>query len=1093
MDKEKMIELWKKQFEQSYYQWNLSPLVYDYFEEKVDTITNPSLSGEKYYTYYEDWMVKELDGENAELARRMLVVISKIRNSGPISSAWNVGREAEICLRIGYDFESILKETIHKYKDISADETFHLAKLLHQYLHEDAQKFASRLLDGGFASRLLGKGLEELIAKRKSTREIYVAVYVAIHLLREDAKKYAAYLPVLANVANRIGDGYIVMMLYHSWTLSEKLKSILVSKLVSSTQTARVINACMKGKEFLSFLGELGAPQWPYYFLVAVEAIRDVDRPAVLNELYQVDHATFMEVYNQLATTNNPQEFVYAPYLLAIMLKNGEELTEPEKTGVILLGTFKRLLNEYMDDKNVDFAEIADKSVALEETPTTLSFNRKFEWRNGELLIGALAVLYNYAPHAHRFINYLLYYGNRRKNNFNERDYTAGYFMKARKRWLDIPACDSFNTLLASEGGYSIGQAFSTYVYAQVYASDMRDVMGDVVNTELIRQNEPVALAILTNGSLSIEETLAWTNLLYETCGVTVYQPLITLLSNKSKLIRKKAEELIAVNESGIRPLLEESMPQKGDALAASKRLIKRWDNERKYGADFSFKDNQTVTDYCNDNYDPTNEKHIHWIPEDMFTCARFADLEEKAPAVVIKYILSEYMALEEPYKIKICDKVVEALHPQDFEATLENIYKLWLDNGAETKKKMFMLPYCIYGSDSQILKLRSQLLTWAESARGAIAAFVVNAIAMNGGSVALMMIDGISVKFPNNQVKNAANAAFTFAAKALEIPEDELSDKIVPTLGFNKEGEKTADYGSRTFRITLMPDFSLTLYDNKKQKVVKSLPAPTTSDDAVKVENAKKEFTELKKQIKATVQAQTNRLEKVLMNGRKWDVGVWNNLFVENPIMHRFATGLVWGVYNNHTLTDTFRYMDDGTFNTLDEEEYTLPDSAAISLIHPIELSEDTLAQWKEQLDDYEVIQPLSQLTSPIVKLEEKDVKEKAIIRYAGNIAPSGKIAGIAKKYNMERGSVWDGGSYTCFHWVDKFLNMAVQLNFEYMYMGQGYDEDVTLGDVIIYRLSENQETDDEPKDNAIISPTEVPARFLSSILGIFDVFIEK
>lgn len=279
----------------------------------------------------------------------------------------------------------------------------------------------------------------------------------------------------------------------------------------------------------------------------------------------------------------------------------------------------------------------------------------------------------------------------------------------------------------------------------------------------------------------------------------------------------------------------------------------------------------------------------------------------------------------------------------------MENIYLFWKENGAEAKKKMIMVPYCIYGSDTQILRLKTQLKDWAEASRGAIAAFVVNAIAMNGGSVALVMIDGISVKFPNNQVKNAAKAAFTFAAKALEIPEDELSDKIVPTLGFNQAGEKVLDYGPRNFTVTLMPDFSLSIFDNEKQKTIKSMPSPGANDDEVKATAAKKEFSELKKQIKATVQSQTNRLEKVLMNGRRWTVTSWNKLFVENPIMHRFATGLIWGVYDGDKLTGTFRYMEDGTFNTVDEEEYTLPEQASITLVHPIELPEDVLSGWKE------------------------------------------------------------------------------------------------------------------------------------------------
>ncbi|MDR2917227.1 MAG: DUF4132 domain-containing protein, partial [Tannerella sp.] len=475
------------------------------------------------------------------------------------------------------------------------------------------------------------------------------------------------------------------------------------------------------------------------------------------------------------------------------------------------------------------------------------------------------------------------------------------------------------------------------------------------------------------------------------------------------------------------------------------------------------------------------------------FSDIRFSDLSEKAPSVVLKYLLSEYMSLEEPYKIKICDKVAVMLHPQDLQNALENIYRLWLDQGADAKRKMVMVPYCIYGSDSQILKLRQQLQAWGDASRGALAAFVVNAIAMNGGSVALMMIDSISTKFPNKQVKNAAITAFSFAAKALEVPEDVLSDKIVPTLGFNKEGERVFDYGGRTFKVTLMPDFSLTIFDDDKQKSIKSMPSPGANDDAVKANAAKKDFSELKKQIKATVQAQTNRLEKVLMNGRQWTSAAWNELFVENPIMHRFATGLVWGVYEDGLLKDTFRYMDDGTFNTVDEDEYVIPDAAKISLVHPIELPGEILARWKEQLDDYEIVQPLPQLTAPLVTLADKDIAGKEVVRYNGTVAKSGKISGIAKKYNLIRGEVWDAGSYNCFHWVDYCLNLAAMLNFDYMYMGQEYDDDATLGTLVFYRLDEDQKTNDEPKNNAILAPSAVPARFVSSVVGVLDSLLDS
>ena len=82
-----------------------------------------------------------------------------------------------------------------------------------------------------------------------------------------------------------------------------------------------------------------------------------------------------------------------------------------------------------------------------------------------------------------------------------------------------------------------------------------------------------------------------------------------------------------------------------------------------------------------------------------------------------------------------------------------------------------------------------------------------------------------------------------------------------------------------------------------ERKKFVKSLPKPTSEDDPVKAETAKKELSELKKQIKAVVQTQSSRLKKVLMNGRYWSSESWNTLFVENPIMHQLLLDL-FGVY---------------------------------------------------------------------------------------------------------------------------------------------------------------------------------------------------
>lgn len=1079
MTKEKMLELWRKEFEDGYYGITFSPQVYEYLHGGADYPEEIDKMGRRCYAAYQEWMLAELEGENAEMAQRMLLIVSKIRHGGIMASTYNIAEEAEICLRIGYDFDSILKQGILRYgTNLSATSIYKVAKVLLNAYPAESEAFADLLLT------------DKLDGWKKQNADFALALYLAVLLIKKDAERYHRYLSALIAAVSKGGE-YVLGMLYWGYALSPRLKESLLDKVTTDTSAIRRLYASLlRNADIRPLLQDIGAPLWPYYYLIAVEEDdTKQDRAAVLEELYKENKEVFMDTYAHTMGSAAYQDAIYGIYMLAVLLKNGEGEALLESADRTIIHTMKHLLGEYNrhnrqgnGGQGPTELQLIDKSITMEEWRKWLGMMSRFEWGTAKLMIGALGLLYEYSSHARHFVDRLLMQVKGVECGDNV-SYAIGYILTARKKWLHKSPRESMWLLIHSDNEFTIAQAFKAYCLNPA-------LMADAFSKEDVEQHKQEALELLTNGNLSIEETTEWLQFIYVTCGFTDYLPLIELLSNKSKILRKRVETIINEREEGVRPLLEAQLAKlKGDALAIAKRLIKRWDNERKFGVGFVFT-NATVIEYCNDNYDKGNWKFISWIPEDMFLDIRFADLSEKAPAVVLQYMLSEYLSLEEPYRIKACDKIAEMLHPQDLQAALENIYQYWKDNGAETKRKMMMVPYCIYASDSQILRLKTQLKDWAEAARGALAAFVVNAIAMNGGNVALMMIDGMAVKFPNNQVKGAAKAAFAFAAKALEIPEDELSDKVVPTLGFSKEGEKVLDYGPRNFTVTLMPDFSLSIFDNDKQKAVKSMPAPAANDDMVKATAAKKEFSELKKQIKATVQAQTVRLEKVLMNGRSWNVKAWTDLFVENPVMHHFAIGLIWGVYQDKQLTATFRYMEDGTFNTVDEEEYTLPENATITPVHPVELSEETLAQWKEQLDDYEVVQPLPQLTAPVITLSEKDLSGKKVVRYNGTVVKSGKISGVAKKYNMIRGDVMDAGCYLCYHWVDKYLNVVVQLNFDNMYMGQEYNEDVTLGEVVFYRLNEDEILEEEPKSSMLLSPAELPARFVSSIIGVLDVF---
>jgi hypothetical protein len=304
------------------------------------------------------------------------------------------------------------------------------------------------------------------------------------------------------------------------------------------------------------------------------------------------------------------------------------------------------------------------------------------------------------------------------------------------------------------------------------------------------------------------------------------------------------------------------------------------------------------VIDYAASNLSAAMKTISSWIDDSLIANVRWVGAADKVPAEVIRYFLGEYLVQEEPAQRPICASIAAWFNSDDLRESLDALYKYWdEETRANAKWKGIMIPYCIYQSDTKLLALKSAISHWIYSSRGALAAFIMGCFAANGGDIAFIIMDGYAQKAPNKQVKNAAQAALARAAAMQRITVDELSDKIVPHLGFDQNATRLLDYGPRQFQLILQKDFSIAITDIATGKEVKSLPNPAANDDAEKAKTAKAELNELKKQLKAVVKSQSFRLEQVLSNGRPWKLEAWKKLFVENPVMHQFAGGLVWAL----------------------------------------------------------------------------------------------------------------------------------------------------------------------------------------------------
>ena len=357
-------------------------------------------------------------------------------------------------------------------------------------------------------------------------------------------------------------------------------------------------------------------------------------------------------------------------------------------------------------------------------------------------------------------------------------------------------------------------------------------------------------------------------------------------------------------------------------------------------------------------------------------------------------------------------------------------VFHNYLEDGAVAKQRWVLYFCSIYGGYDMVELLKRNIKTWAENSRGAIAGEATKALSLNPAPIALMTVDAMSRKYKFKQVKNAAIEALEFAAKELNITKEQLADRIVPNLGFDESMKLVFDYGTRKFDVFLNTGLELEVFDENNKKL-KSLPAVSKKDDEELGAASLKQFKDLKKQLKLTVSTQRDRLEMALSDGRQWTKESFETLFVKNPIMHNFAIGLIWGTYDNAELVSTFRYMEDGSFNDENEDEFTLPDGAIIGIAHPIEMTEDSIAIWKEQLDDYEVIQPLVQLEREVYLPTEEELTSTQCKRFGGKILSPSTLSTKLLALNFSRGDALDGGWFDEFNKINQEYDIAVVVNF--------------------------------------------------------------
>ncbi|WP_295295801.1 BspA family leucine-rich repeat surface protein [uncultured Brachyspira sp.] len=488
-------------------------------------------------------------------------------------------------------------------------------------------------------------------------------------------------------------------------------------------------------------------------------------------------------------------------------------------------------------------------------------------------------------------------------------------------------------------------------------------------------------------------------------------------------------ENYITITNNNAKEIYNLILKDKNKKIVRLRKKIESDFREELSISEDNFNTIEDAENYIKNNY--KEDKRVKFIKKSNVL---IKDKSREVNIKVLKYIYSEYLSLSNIIRLKRIDDIVNLL---DMESFIKKIKNLYLDNKGDAA----CLIYGIYGGDEALKDIYE--LKFDSS-------FLLSLIKLNIESkYALKLLYEIYTTTKKSDVKKEADKIIDEVLEKMNISYSEFKLKCLPNFEFNSKGERELN---EDYKLILNNDYSLSLFDIKNNKTLKSIPEKINED-------LKEEIKYLEKEIHKFMRANSYLLSIILIDGEIYTYDLFREYFIDNVLMNRFASTLIWNLYNkDKKIITTFRYLGDDKYLDSINKEIKIDDDSFIGLASPVEMSDETINNWIKHFKDYELSQPLEQLK--VIKLDKKNLKKE--IKKLSTIEGSyGAFRDFAKRYDM----------YTRDKFGDTITYIFQSNDDDILPMSADIDEDTEYDDIIKIKLSFENKNYKEIKSRFIYS----------------------
>ncbi|WP_185696270.1 DUF4132 domain-containing protein, partial [Buchananella hordeovulneris] len=196
-----------------------------------------------------------------------------------------------------------------------------------------------------------------------------------------------------------------------------------------------------------------------------------------------------------------------------------------------------------------------------------------------------------------------------------------------------------------------------------------------------------------------------------------------------------------------------------------------------------------------------------------------------------------------------------------------------------------------------------------------------------------------------------------------------QIHDWALTTTPLTPQGHTHLTNGTHTYRATLQPDGHLTLHKLNPHHQPTGRPLttiPPNKHNPTQTQTARTQLKNLRTQLTQHITLQNHHYHQAMLTSHRWHPHHFTQHIATHPLTRIIYPGLIWGIWQHNQLQTTAHIDPDGQLTDINDTPIHLTPTHQIDIIHPIDLTNTQTQNWLTHLTDYELTNPLNQLTQP-------------------------------------------------------------------------------------------------------------------------------